>query len=181
MKKITLIWITTAIACIMLTACRTNKQAAKMQQQPKKQQETAITNLSASTSLASRTETEQTAASESATLRTDTAYWQMVYPKTAKTEGDLWRRGNVYTLDTNEASWTVDTTFSLNVFFSIKMDESDSDFTYIVYNERLKCPRKKTFVSFVDSLQQLTKVERIDYHIPPVMLRDISQKVSGKI
>ena len=163
MKHSATIGIITAIACIAFTACRTNKEVAESMQQVSSQTTTSVI------------ETEKI------TTCSDTAHWRLVYPKTAKTEGDLWRKGNVYTLDTNEASWTVDTTFSLNVFFSIKMDESDSDFTHIDYKERLKCPQGKTFVSFVDSLQQLTEVERIDYHIPPVMLRDNSQKVLGKI
>ncbi len=163
MKRFSILFtivITLTSTCILLTACRANKEVMET--------ETA-------------TATGQAAATATATVQSDTAHWQLVYPKTAKTEGDLWRKGNIYTLDTNETSWTVDTTFSLSVFFSIKMDESDSDFTHIDYKERLKCPRGKTFVSFVDSLQQLTDVERIDYHIPPVMLRDISQKVLGKI
>lgn len=154
--------------CILLAACRAKKEVAEA-------------NLSESAATVNSTATGNTPLTSSVAVQSDTNYWQLVYPKTAKTECDLWRKGNVYTLDTCEASWTVDTTFSVNVHISIKLDESDSDFTHIDYKERLKCPQGKTFVSFVDSLQQLTEVERIDYHIPPVMLRDNSQKVLGKI
>ena len=147
------IWITTAIACILLIACRANKEVVE-------------------------TATGQTAASVSATVQSDTAHWQLVYPKTAKTECDLWRKGNVYTLDTCEASWTVDTTFSVNVHISIKLDESDSDFTHMDYSERLKCPRGKPFVKFIDSLNQNKDVKRVDYHIPPILIKEQSPKTA---
>ena len=163
MKHPAPIWITTAIACILLIACRTNKEVAESMQQVSSQTTTSVI------------ETEKI------TTCSDTAHWRLVYPKTSKTECDLWRKGNVYTLDTCEASWTVDTTFSVNVHISIKLDESDSDFTHMDYSERLKCPRGKPFVKFIDSLNQNKDVKRVDYHIPPILIKEQSPKTSGKI
>ena len=102
MKHPAPIWITTAIACILLTACRINKDVAETQLQPRDQQKTAMADLSAYTSLASRTETGQTAASVSATVQPDTAHWQLVYPKTARLKENLWKKGNIYVVDTNQ-------------------------------------------------------------------------------
>ncbi|MBR5665329.1 MAG: hypothetical protein IKX13_06225, partial [Bacteroidales bacterium] len=117
MKHTAAIWITTAIACILLVACRANKEANESQQQSQNRQETAVTNPSETNSVANGTttgqstatagnsETGQAIASATATVQPDTAHWQLVYPKTAKTEGDLWQKGNVYTLDTNDVKF----------------------------------------------------------------------------
>ena len=76
---------------LLFSACRTNKEVAESMQQVSSQTTTSVI------------ETEKI------TTCSDTAHWRLVYPKTAKTEGDLWQKGNIYTNDTNKSSQFVDT------------------------------------------------------------------------
>ena len=75
-------------ACILLAACRAKKEVAEA-------------NLPESAATVNSTATGNTPLTSSVAVQPDTNYWQLVYPKTAKTEGNLWRKVNVYTTDTN--------------------------------------------------------------------------------
>ena len=85
---------------ILLAACRAKKEVAE-------------TNLSESAATVNSTATGNTPLTSSVAVQPDTNYWQLVYPKTAKTEGNLWRKGNVYTTDTNNY-----------IYYEVKNEES---------------------------------------------------------
>ncbi|MBQ2488444.1 MAG: S8 family serine peptidase [Bacteroidales bacterium] len=135
MKHPAAIWITTAIACILLIACRTNKEVA--------------------------------ASANTATVQPDTAHWQLVYPKTKKTEGDLWRQGNVYALDTNDVKFHRVDTNSIQVFYT-NLHESGGTYTELSPG--------MSFPAFIDSLERNKEVERVNYHIQFVKLKDKTKK-----
>ena len=157
MKNTATIWITTAIACILLTACRANKEAAE-------------TNLSESAATVNSTATGNAPLKSSVAVQPDTNFWQLVYPKTAKTEGNLWRKGNVYTLDTNDVRfYRVDTS---NVTILVECiwsgDGPMPAFKFASYavsgGAQYPRPSGMSFISFLKSLEP--EPEQIEKGIP---------------
>ncbi len=123
MKHPAPIWITTAIACILLIACRTNKEVAETQQQTNSFQKTAVSNPQGNTATAGHAATGQVAATATATVQSDTAHWQLVYPKTARLKENLWKKGNIYVVDTNQPKFCEVDTSNIDVM-------SYTDFDY---------------------------------------------------
>ena len=135
MKHPAAIWVITAIACILLTACRANKEVME-------------------------TATGQTAASVSATVQPNTVHWQLVYPKTAKLKDNLWKKGNIYVVDTNTSFLFVDTQ-------SVLISQKEPTYRSI------NCPSQKKFLSFLGDLEKDSSIKEIkfvllEYHVPSV-------------
>ena len=162
MKHSATIWITTAIACILLTACRANKEVMET--------ETA-------------TATGQAAATATATVQPDTAHWQLVYPKTAKTEGDLWQKGNVYTLDTNDVKFhKVDTNCAVILVDCSWSGGPMPAFKFADYaisgGTQYPRPSGMDFITFLKSLEPEPEVVRISYNTTRFLVRGKTVKTS---
>jgi hypothetical protein len=164
MKHSATIGITTAIACILLIACRANKEVM----------ETA-------------TATGQVAASaNTATVQPDTVHWQLVYPKTAKTEGDLWRKGKIYTLDTNDVKFhKVDTNCAVILVDCSWSGGPEPAFKFADYaisgGAQYRRPSGMSFISFLESLEPEPEIVRISYNTTRFLIRGKSAKISGTL
>lgn len=176
MKHLTTIWIITAMACIAFTACRANKEVAETQRQSPNRQETATTDPPGNAITAGHVETGQATASATNTMQPDTAYWQLVYPKTARLKDNLWKKGNIYAVDTNQPKFCEVDTSNIDVI-------SYSDFYYrgetiygLYSGWHIRCPKDISFVQFLQEIDQIPNPRNYYYRIKKILVKEASDK-----
>ena len=90
--------------CILLAACRAKKEVAEA-------------NLSESAATVNSTATGNTPLTSSVAVQPDTNFWQLVYPKTARLKENLWKKGNIYVVDTNQPKFCEVDTSNIDVIY----------------------------------------------------------------
>lgn len=176
MKHTALIWIITAMACIAFTACRANREVVETQRQSPNRQETATTDPPGNAITAGHVETGQATASATNTMQPDTAYWQLVYPKTARLKDNLWKKGNIYAVDTNQPKFCEVDTSNIDVI-------SYSDFYYrgetiygLYSGWHIRCPKDISFVQFLQEIDQIPNPRNYYYRIKKILVKEASDK-----
>lgn len=171
MKRFSILFtivITLTSTCILLAACRAKKEVAE-------------TNLSESAATVNSTATGNTPLTSSVAVQPDTNYWQLVYPKTAKTEGNLWRKGNVYTTDTNNyIYYEVKDTSSVTIHISGlygSFSENGKEFYNISGGDNYPRPSNMSFLSFLQHAENRKEITSIFFHFNMVKEKDTSNKV----
>ena len=155
MKHPAPIWITTAIACILLIACRANKEVM----------ETA-------------TATGQVAATATATMQSDTAHWQLVYPKTARLKENLWKKGNIYVVDTNQPKFCEVDTSNIDVMSYTDFDYRGEKIYGLYSGWSIDCPKDISFVQFLQEIDQIPNPRSYSYCIKKILVKEKSDKFS---
>ena len=104
--------------------------------------------------------------------QTDTTYWQLVHPKTAKS-GAIFRKGDMYVLDTNEGKFFTISDTTLVLVRSEASYKYGSTWGKIQFAE---LPEGRNLLSFLSELESEDDVEAISFRLKKELVKDKSPK-----
>ena len=106
-------------------------------------------------------------------VQTDTTYWQLVHPKTAKS-GAIFRKGNMYVLDTNEWKFF---TISDTTLVLVRSEVYEKYGTTLGKTQYAKLPAGRNLLSFLSELESEDDVDAISLRLKKALARDKSPKL----
>ena len=124
------------------------------------------------------TATGQTAATATATVQSDTAHWQLVYPKTARLKENLWKKGNIYVVDTNQSKFCEVDTSNIDVMSYTDFDYRGEKIYGLYSGWSIDCPKDISFVQFLQEIDQIPNPRSYSYCIKKILVKEKSDKFS---
>ena len=105
-------------------------------------------------------------------VQTDTTYWQLVHPKTAKS-GAIFRKGNMYVLDTNEWKFF---TISDTTLVLVRSEVYEKYGETLGKTQYAKLPAGRNLLSFLSELESEDDVDTIYLWLKKALARDKTPK-----
>lgn len=106
-------------------------------------------------------------------VQTDTTYWQLVHPKTAKS-GAIFRKGNMYVLDTNEWKFF---TISDTTLVLVRSEVYEKYGETLGKTQYVELPAGRNLLSFLLELESEDDVDTIYLWLKKALARDKTQKL----
>ena len=111
-------------------------------------------------------------------MQPDTAYWQLVYPKTARLKENLWKKGNIYVVDTNQPKFCEVDTSNIDVMSYTDFDYRGEKIYGLYSGWSIDCPKDISFVQFLQEIDQIPNPRSYSYCIKKILVKEKSDKFS---